>query len=91
MGSAAIDLAYTAAGRLDAFWELHLEPWDVAAGGLLIQEAGGEVGTLRPGGDWIRDGNLVAGPASLVDALREVLSQARPEEWPFLGENEDGA
>ncbi len=91
MGSAAIDLAYTAAGRLDAFWELHLEPWDVAAGGLLIQEAGGEVGTLRPGGDWIRDGNLVAGPASLVDALREVLSQGRPEEWPFLGENEDGA
>ncbi len=91
MGSAAIDLAYTAAGRLDAFWELHLEPWDVAAGGLLIQEAGGEVGTLRPGGDWIRDGNLVAGPASLVDALRGVLSQGRPEEWPFLGEDEGGA
>jgi len=91
MGSAAIDLAYTAAGRLDAFWELHLEPWDVAAGGLLIQEAGGEVGTLRPGGDWIRDGNLVAGPAPLVDALREVLSRGRPEAWPFLGENEDGA
>ena len=91
MGSAAIDLAYTAAGRLDVFWELHLEPWDVAAGGLLIQEAGGEVSTLRPGGDWIRDGNLVAGPASLVDELREVLSRGRSDDWPLLGEIEDGA
>src|SRR6185295_14829643 len=45
-GSAALDLAYVAAGRLDAFWELGLSPWDVAAGALMVQEAGGLVGDL---------------------------------------------
>src|ERR1700690_941492 len=48
-GSAALDLAYVAAGRLDGFWEFGLSPWDTAAGTLLIQEAGGRVGT--PAGD----------------------------------------
>ncbi len=45
-GAAALDLAYVACGRLDAFWELGLSPWDMAAGALLIQEAGGLVGDL---------------------------------------------
>ena len=45
-GSAALDLAYVAAGRVDAFWEIGLCPWDTAAGTLLIQEAGGRIGTL---------------------------------------------
>ena len=49
-GAAALDLAYVAAGRLDAFWELGLSPWDTAAGTLLITEAGGMVGTLTGGG-----------------------------------------
>src|SRR5512144_1718997 len=49
-GSAALDLADVAAGRFDAFWELHLAPWDVAAGVVLIREAGGVVTTLE-GGD----------------------------------------
>ena len=44
-GAAALDLAYVAAGRLDGFWEFGLSPWDTAAGTLLIQEAGGRVGT----------------------------------------------
>ena len=43
MGAAAIDLAYLAAGRFDGFWELGLKPWDVAAGALLIKEAGGQI------------------------------------------------
>jgi len=43
MGSAAVDLAFTACGRFDGFWELHLNPWDVAAGTLLVREAGGRV------------------------------------------------
>ncbi|MHC4932182.1 MAG: inositol monophosphatase family protein [Planctomycetota bacterium] len=47
MGSAAIDMAYTASGRLDGFWELHLYPWDMAAGTLLIREAGGKVTDFR--------------------------------------------
>ncbi|HBF23262.1 MAG TPA: inositol monophosphatase [Planctomycetes bacterium] len=89
MGSAAVDLAYTAAGRLDVFWELHLQPYDVAAGGLLVTEAGGEVGTLRPGGDWIRNGNIVAGAGPLVAELRDILSENQPEEWPFLGDAEE--
>lgn len=88
MGSAAIDLAYVAAGRIDAFWELHLSPWDVAAAGLLVQEAGGIVDTLRPGGDWIFDGNLLAGPACLVEATRSLLAEGRGEDFPNLGDRE---
>ena len=48
-GAAALDLAYVAAGRLDAFWEMGLSRWDMAAGALLIQEAGGLVGDLQGG------------------------------------------
>ncbi|QDU84959.1 Inositol-1-monophosphatase [Planctomycetes bacterium Pla163] len=70
MGSAALDLAFCAAGRLDAFWELHLEPHDVAAGALLVREAGGLVTDLDGGDDWLARGDLVAGPAALVAALR---------------------
>jgi len=88
MGSAAIDLAYVAAGRIDAFWELHLSPWDVAAAGLLVQEAGGIVDTLRPGGDWVFDANLIAGPASLVEATRALLAEGRVENFPNLGDRE---
>jgi myo-inositol-1(or 4)-monophosphatase len=46
-GSAALDLAYTAAGRLEAFWEFGLNPWDMAAGSLLVQEAGGKVSGMQ--------------------------------------------
>ncbi|MHC4379780.1 MAG: inositol monophosphatase family protein [Planctomycetota bacterium] len=91
MGSAAIDLAYLAAGRLDAFWELHLSPWDVAAAGLLVQEAGGVVDTLRPGGDWVFGGNLIAGPSELVEATRELLLEGRGPEYPNLGDRETSA
>jgi myo-inositol-1(or 4)-monophosphatase len=54
-GSAALDLAYTAMGRFDGFWELKLAPWDVAAGALLVQEAGGRVTDFR-GGQFVPDG-----------------------------------
>jgi myo-inositol-1(or 4)-monophosphatase len=50
-GSAALDLAYVAAGRYDGFWELKLQPWDVAAGCLLVEEAGGKISNIR-GGSW---------------------------------------
>jgi myo-inositol-1(or 4)-monophosphatase len=89
MGSAAADLAYVAAGRLDAFWELHLNPWDVAAGALLVQEAGGVVDTVVPGGDWLRGRNLVAGPGALVEEVRGVLREGRGEDYPPLGEREE--
>ncbi|MDA0667497.1 MAG: inositol monophosphatase family protein [Planctomycetota bacterium] len=88
MGSAAIDLAYVAAGRIDAFWEMHLSPWDVAAAGLLVQEAGGVVDTLRPGGDWVFDANLIAGPTKLVEATRQILAENRGDDFPNLGDRE---
>ena len=59
-GAAALDLAYVAAGRIDAFWEIGLHAWDTAAGTLLITESGGRVGTLT-GGEYIQGGNIIAG------------------------------
>ena len=76
MGSAAIDLAYCAAGRLDAFWELHLASHDVAAGVLLVREAGGIVCDLEGGDDWLRGGQIAAGPAALVDQVRRLAGPA---------------
>lgn len=74
MGSAALDLAWTAAGRLDGFWELYLSPHDVAAGALLVREAGGRVSDLDGGEAWLRGGHiLAAGPelhAALLGQLR---------------------
>jgi len=71
MGSAAIDLAYVAAGRLDGFWELHLSPHDVAAGGLLVREAGGVVTDAHGADDWLRGGSIVAAGPGLHEAMRE--------------------
>jgi myo-inositol-1(or 4)-monophosphatase len=73
-GSAALDLAYVAAGRMDGFWELGLSKWDMAAGALLIKEAGGLVGGHTGEDDWFESGDIVAGTpkvfAQLIDALR---------------------
>ena len=64
MGSAAVDLAYTAAGRLDGYWELHLSSFDVAGGVLLVREAGGIVTDAEGGEDWLHGGHIIAaGPA----------------------------
>lgn len=65
MGSAAIDLAFVAAGRFDGFWELHLAPHDVAAGALLVREAGGLVTDADGGENWLRGGHIVAAPAAM--------------------------
>ena len=73
MGSAAIDLAYTAAGRLDGYWELHLSPHDVAAGGLLVSEAGGKVSDAYGGTNWLRGGSIVAAGPGLHESIRERL------------------
>ena len=71
MGSAALDLAYTAAGRLDGFWELHLSPHDVAAGALLVREAGGVVTDADGGEEWLRGGHVVASGPALHPLIRE--------------------
>lgn len=72
-GVASLDLAYVAAGTLDGFWELHLEPWDVAAGALLVEEAGGRVSGLRPGEDWLRGGRILATNGLLHDSIGRIL------------------
>jgi len=74
-GSAALDLSYVAAGRLDGFWEFGLKPWDMAAGVLLITEAGGLVGDLEGNDKFMASGNLVCGnPKIFVQLLQNVAS-----------------
>ncbi len=70
MGSAAMDMAYVAAGRFDGYWELHLAPHDVAAGALLVREAGGIVRDAHGGEDWLRGGSVVAAGAAIFETLR---------------------
>jgi myo-inositol-1(or 4)-monophosphatase len=72
-GAAALDLAYVACGRLDAFWELGLSPWDMAAGALMIQEAGGLVGDLRGESGWLESGEIATATPKIFPALLEVL------------------
>lgn len=72
-GSAALDLAYVAAGRMDGFWEFGLSKWDMAAGVLLIQEAGGLVSDLSGGHDYLETGNIVAGSPKVFKAMLQVI------------------
>lgn len=77
-GSASLDLAYVAAGRVDGFWEIGLQPWDTAAGKLLIVEAGGRVGTLA-GRDYDNTGNIIAGTPRVYDAMVAAFAPLLPE------------
>jgi len=77
-GSAALDLAYVASGRLDGFWEIGLKVWDIAAGALLIKEAGGLVCDTNGGDDYLKTGNIVAGNPKVLKALFKKIK-------PFLG------
>lgn len=70
MGSAAIDLCYVADGRLDGYWELYLSPHDVAAGALIVREAGGLVTDVDGGEDWLRGAHIVAATPALHGPIR---------------------
>ena len=72
-GAAALDLAYVACGRLDAFWELGLAPWDMAAGALLIQEAGGLVGDLNGDDGYLERGEIATATPKVFPQLLEAL------------------
>ncbi len=72
-GAAALDLAYVACGRLDAFWELGLSPWDMAAGTLLIQESGGLIGDLQGEAGFMESGDVCAATPKIFPALLEAL------------------
>ena len=75
-GSAALDLAYVAAGRVDGFWERGLNAWDVAAGILLVRESGGLVGSIEDGGDPLEGGSLAAANANVYEPMRTILREA---------------
>ncbi len=80
MGSAALDLAFTACGSLDGFWELHLNPWDIAAGVLLVREAGGRVTDFRGSEELetlLHGRNLVATNGRVHEQLRNRLAPLR--------------
>jgi myo-inositol-1(or 4)-monophosphatase len=73
-GAAALDLAYVAAGRLDGFFEKTLKPWDIAAGSLLITEAGGIVGTFAGESDYLYKGNVIAGTPKVFAQMIALLA-----------------
>lgn len=73
LGSAALDLAYVAAGRFEAYWEHGVYPWDVAAGLVLVREAGGLAGALTKGGNPLTAGDILASNAYLYDAVKDLL------------------
>jgi myo-inositol-1(or 4)-monophosphatase len=73
-GSAALDLAYVAAGRLDGFFEKGLKPWDIAAGSLLITESGGIVGTFAGDSDYMYKGDVIAGCPKVFAQMIALLS-----------------
>ncbi|MBS0511752.1 MAG: inositol monophosphatase [Proteobacteria bacterium] len=77
-GAASLDLAYVAAGRLDGFWEMGLSPWDMAAGVLLIQEAGGLVSDLSGESNFMTTGNVVAGSPKIFGQLLPIIQSYRP-------------
>ena len=72
-GTSSLDLAYVACGRLDGYWELNLKPWDIAAGALLVQEAGGVVMDIAGGERWLDSGHIIAAPFKLVTPMRHAI------------------
>lgn len=94
-GAAALDLAYTAAGVYDGFFEFRLSPWDIAAGSLMVREAGGHVSDLDGGVNFLWSGNVVAGArsvhAELLASIREFVDEARLEDVDPMRNNLQGS
>jgi myo-inositol-1(or 4)-monophosphatase len=72
-GSSALDLAYVASGRVDGYWEMGLEKWDMAAGSLLVGEAGGTCVDFNLNKDYLKSGNIIAGNISIIAALQSKI------------------
>jgi len=77
--AAALDLAYVACGRYDGFWEFGLSPWDMAAGALLISEAGGLVSDMRGEAGYLASGNIIAGTPKVFAPLLNLIQERLPE------------
>src|SRR5438874_5288320 len=86
LGSAAIDLCYVAAGRLDGFWESDLKPWDIAAGALIVAEAGGRVTAMRGGPFDSRRRHVLATNALLHDRMLDIIRQFKGRQSPVGGQ-----
>ena len=80
-GSAALDLAYVACGRVDGYWELNLKSWDIAAGALIVQEAGGIVTDFMGGADFLKSGNIIAANPKMLKEMAKVIAKTIPEEF----------
>jgi myo-inositol-1(or 4)-monophosphatase len=78
-GAASLDLAYVACGRYDGFWEFGLSPWDMAAGALLISEAGGLISDLRGDANYLETGNVIAGTPKVFGPLLKIVQDKLPE------------
>jgi myo-inositol-1(or 4)-monophosphatase len=78
-GAAALDLAYVAAGYYDGFWEVGLSPWDVAAGSLLVLEAGGLIGDFAGEGDYLHGGQVIAGSPKIFAQMVTALAPFRQD------------
>ena len=76
LGAASLDLAYTAAGRFDAYWERDLKPWDVAAGIVLVREAGGFVSDLDDRDEMLAKGDICAGNDAMRRAILSLVRAA---------------
>ncbi len=85
-GAAALDMAYTAAGRFDGFFELGLKPWDVAAGSLLVTEAGGLVGDFNGNASYMESGQIVAGTPKVFSALIPLMITPLTSLPPFAAD-----
>lgn len=72
-GAAALDLAYVAAGRYDGFWERRLKPWDIAAGVLIVREAGGFAEPISPGGNIVEDGEIICANEAMFPQLAKII------------------
>ena len=73
-GSAALDLAYVACGRFDGFWELDLSPWDITAGAMLVQEAGGKISDMWGNEDYLKNGDTLASNGFIHRELQKITS-----------------
>jgi myo-inositol-1(or 4)-monophosphatase len=78
-GSAALDLAYLAAGRVDGYWEIGLKPWDIAAGAVLVQESGGAISTFGGNPQFLDKNSLIAAPVKLFKPMLKALAPHTPE------------
>ncbi|MCV6621602.1 MAG: inositol monophosphatase [Cellvibrionaceae bacterium] len=74
-GAASLDLAYVAAGRFDGFWEMNLQEWDIAAGVLLVKEAGGLVSDFKGGNSFMDSGNIVCGTPKVFKPLLQIVGK----------------